>query len=239
MKNFTRLIRGELRRLISYNILPISLVTAFIWVIIFLFISKEEARNIAPLLIFVDVSMMLLIFIGASLHFEKQEGTIKSMMMMPVSLVEILAAKTLSSLVLGLESGIITSAALYFIHGITYNYLLLLIFIIIAGVSHASIAFLLALNSKDFTSNLGLVMAYIIPFQLPAILFTFGIIDSKYEWLLMISPSHSAETLITSAVSGEYDTVKIIIGCVYLMLLTAVLLRFAVYPKYKSNAVRG
>lgn len=239
MKSIARLILGELRRLVTYKILPISLVTAFIWIIVFLFISKEEARNIAPFLIFIDVSTMSIMLIGASHHFEKQEGTIKSMLMMPISLTEILAAKVISSMVLGLESAIVTSAALFIIHGVTFNYLLLFIFIIIAGVTHAAIAFILALISKDFTSSLGLLMAYIIPFQLPTMLFAFDIIDKKYDWLLMFSPSHAASSMITSAVSGEFEVGRIIIASIYLVLLTAALFKFAVYPKFKSNAVRG
>ncbi|MBH1941832.1 ABC transporter permease [Mobilitalea sibirica] len=239
MRNLKKLVLGELHRLINYKILPISLVTAIIWIIIFLFLSEEEARNIAPLLIFVDVSMMSIILIGASHHFEKQEGTIKSMMMMPVSMGDILLAKVLSSMVLGLESAIVTSAALYFIHGVTFNYMVLLIFIIIAGVAHAAIAFILALNSKDFTSSLGLLMAYILPFQLPSMLFTFGIIEKEYEWLLMFSPSHAASSLITFAVSSDYDALKVLIGCLYLVFLSIVLFRYFVYSKFKSNAVRG
>ncbi|TAH64246.1 MAG: hypothetical protein EWM47_13045 [Anaerolineaceae bacterium] len=239
MRSIPKLILGELRRLIRYKILPVSLFTSIIWIIIFLFISKEEARNIAPLLIFVDISMMSIILIGASHHFEKQEGTIKSMMMMPVSLGEIIGAKVISSMVLGIESAIVTSAALYFIHGFTFNYLILLAFILLAGVTHAAIAFILALNSKDFTSTLGLLMAYILPFQVPTVLFYFGIIDRKYEWVLMFSPSHTAGSLINFAVADEFKMAQVIAGCVYLIILTIVLFKFFVYPKFKSNAVRG
>lgn len=64
-------------------------------------------------------------------------------------------------------------------------------------------------------------------------------IDAKYEWILMLSPVHSSSNLITSAISGEFEVSKVIIGCVYLVLLTAALFKFAVYPKFKNNAVRG
>lgn len=239
MRSVLKLTKGELKRLITYKILPISLVTGLIWIVIFLFISKEEAVGIAPMLIFVDVCMMSILLIGASHHLEKQEGTIKSMMIMPVSLREILFAKVISSMVLGIESAVVTSAALFFIHGVTFNYGLLLLFIIIAGGAHTAIGFLLSLISRDFTSMLGLLMAYIIPLELPTILFTFGLIDIKYDWILMISPSHSAGNLISSAVTGEFDWAKILISCVYLIVLSAILFKFVVFPKFKNNAVRG
>ncbi|MEZ4357377.1 MAG: ABC transporter permease [Eubacteriales bacterium] len=239
MKNVIRLTLGELKRLVAYKILPISLVTGLIWIIIFLFISKEDASHIAPLLIFVDICMMSILLIGASHHLEKQEGTINSMMIMPVSLGDILFAKVVSSLFLGLESAVVISAALFFIHGVTFNYGWLLLFVIIAGAAHTAIGFFLSLISKDFTSMLGLMMAYMLPFTIPTILFAFGIINAKYEWLLMISPSQSAAELFSFAVSGEMETAKMIFACIYLVILSVILYRFVVLPRFKNNAVRG
>ncbi|MFY9147954.1 MAG: ABC transporter permease, partial [Bacillota bacterium] len=108
MSNLMRLVAGELKRLVKYNILPVSLVTAVIWIVLFLFQSANEARNIAPLLIFVDATMMAILLLGASHHLEKQDGTIRTMMVLPVSLGQILAAKTIASLVLAVESAVVT-----------------------------------------------------------------------------------------------------------------------------------
>jgi fluoroquinolone transport system permease protein len=239
MKSLARLIAGELKRLMKYNILPASLVTVIIWIVLLLFLSEKEAREIAPLLIFVDVAAMSILLLGASHHLEKQEGTIRSMMVMPISPGQILAAKTIASLVLAVESAVITSAALFFIHRITFNYAVLLLFVAIAGTAHAAIGFVLSLRSRDFTSMLGLLMGYLFLFTLPSILFRFGVIDAKYEWLLIISPSHSANHLITSAVSGEFKIAATITGCLYLTILAAGLFKYAVYPGFKDNAVRG
>jgi len=239
MKNLIRLIKGELKRLIRYKILPVSLATTFIWIVLLLFLSEKEAREIAPLLICVDVAAMSILLLGASHHFEKQEGTIKTMMVMPVSLEQILAAKTVGSMVLAVESAILISAALFFIHGITFNYVLLLLFVIIAGTAHASIGLVLSLRSRDFTTMLGLLMAYMFLFTIPSILFSFGVIDVKYEWLLMISPYHSTSHLITSAITDEFEITMAIAGCLYLTILATVLFKFAVYPMFKDNAARG
>ncbi len=91
MSSLKKLIAGELKRLMRYKILPVSLATVIIWIVLFLFISEREAREIAPLLIFVDVAAMSILLLGASHHLEKQEGTIRSMMVMPVSPGQILA----------------------------------------------------------------------------------------------------------------------------------------------------
>jgi len=239
MSTLGRLVSGELKRLLKYNILPVSLATAVIWIILFLFLSGKEAHEIAPLLIFVDVAAMSILLLGASHHLEKQEGTIRTMMVMPISLGQILTAKTIASMVLAIESTVVTSAALFFIHGVTFNYFLLLLFVVIAGAAHAAIGLFLSLGSKDFTSMLGLLMGYMFLFTIPSILYSFGVIDPKYEWLLMISPSHSASHLIASAVTGEFEIAMTIAACVYLALLAAALFKFSVYPRFKDNAARG
>ncbi len=239
MNKYLKLVNGELKRLITYKILPVSLVTGLIWITILFFLSAVEARVIAPLFIFVDLSMMIILLIGASHHLEKQEGTIKTMMVMPVTLGQILIAKVAGSLVLGVQSVVLTCLALYLIHGITFNYGLLLLVTIIVAVVHSAIGFFLALNSRDFTFMRGWMMAYIFPFVIPTILFMFEIIPQKYEWLLMISPSHSGSNLIKYVTSGDFGIWQLIGSCAYLIILSGVLFRLAVYPTFKSHAVRG
>ncbi len=138
MNKTLKLVSGDIKRLVNYKILPISIATTLLWVVIIFFVKKEEALFIAPFLIFVDVTLMSLVFLGASFHFERQENTIKAMMVMPISLMEIMMSKIASSVFLGLTSAVLTSIALFFIHGITYNYFLLLVFVIIAGAAHGA-----------------------------------------------------------------------------------------------------
>lgn len=86
---------------------------------------------------------------------------------------------------------------------------------------------------------LGLLAAYMFIFTIPSVLFSFQVIDAKYEWLFMISPSHSANHLIAAAIKGEYEAGLIIAGCLYLVILAGMLFKFAVYPRFRDNAVRG
>lgn len=239
MNTLIRLIKGELTRLLKYKILPVSLATSVLWIGLFLSVSAREAWDLASLVIFVDVAAMSVLLLGASHHLEKQDGTIRTMMVMPVSLVQIITAKTVASMVLAIESAAITSLALYIIHKITLNYAMLLLFVVISCAAHAAIGFVLSLNSRDFNSMQGLLMAYMFIFMIPSLLFAFKVFDAKYEWLIMISPSHAANHLITSAVTGEYKPGMIIVGCLYLLILAGILFRFVVCPKFKDNAVRG
>ena len=86
-----------------------------------------------------------------------------------------------------------TAAALFFIHKVTFNYLALIVFVAVAAAAHAAIGFVLSLKSKDFTTMLVALMGYMFIFTIPSLLFSFGAIAEKYEWLLMLSPSHSCQ----------------------------------------------
>ncbi|HBL85171.1 MAG: hypothetical protein A2Y17_01375 [Clostridiales bacterium GWF2_38_85] len=237
MKNIIKLTLGEVNRLGKYKILPISLATTLIWCILFFLITSDEAKELTPLFLFADIALMSIILLGASYHLEKQEGTIKSVLMLPVTQSEILISKTIASMFLTLESAIITSIALYFIHGITYNYAILLAFVLVASVAHAAIGMLLSLYSRDFSSMLGILMTYMAVFTIPALFFGFGIIPEKYELLMLISPSQCVYTLVNSAVMNEYDAAKIAIAIGYMILLSVVLFRFVVFPKFKRNSI--
>ena len=235
----TKLIAGEFKRLTKYNILTASQATAGIWVLLLLFMSAREALRIAPLLIFVDVSAMSILLLGASHHLEKQDGTMKTMMVLPVTTGQILAAKTCASVALTLGSAVATAVALYLIHRITFNYAFLLLFDIVACVDHAAIGLVLSLRSRGFNAMLGLLMAYMFVFTIPSIMFSLDVIDARHEWLLMISPSHCANHLMRAVVSGDISTGTAIGACAYLTILAAVLFKFAVFPSFKDNVVRG
>jgi len=239
MRSTMLLIAGELKRLISYKLLTRTLFTSFIWVIVYLFMTKKDAADIAPLFMFIDVCLVSMLLIGASFYLEQQESTIKSMMVMPVSLWQILSSKVTASLVLGLVSVAITCIAIFLIHSISLNYALLLLFVILAASAHAAIGFSLALYGKNLGSMVLLVVSYVLIFVLPSLLLNMNIIDAGYEWILMVSPSHSANMLFTSAVSGSYEWEKALFAFIYLPVLAGVLLKCVVYPKFKSKAVRG
>jgi len=237
MKGMLKLLKGELRRFVLYKILPVSLVTSLIWIVLFLFISAEEALELLPLLVFVDVSMMSIILIGASYHLERQEGVIKSMMIMPVSMGQILCSKIIASMVLAVESAVITSLALLIIHGVVVNYALLLLAVIVAGAAHAAIGFFFALYSRDFPMMLALLMAYMLPMAMLPVLQELKIIDIN-EWILFASPSQSGLIVLSSAIS-EVEAGEALAAFAYLMVLTLVLFKYAVYPKFKRTSVRG
>ena len=237
MTGLNRLIAGELKRLVRYKIPPVSWsLGCFDRVVFACFGGRGAEWHLCfSLLMCGDVHLAVKCFLPlgkAGGNYPDYDGDA----CVPG---QILASKIVASLVLALESVAITSLALFLIHGLTFNYGLLLLFIVVGGVAHTAIGFVLSLWSRDFTAMLGLLLCYMFLFTVPSILHSFGVIDAKYRWLLMISPSHAANFLVASAVRGELELPMIIVGSLYLGILAAVLFRFVVGPRFKDNAVRG
>lgn len=239
MNTTMKLLAGELNRLVKYMILPISLLVSAIWVGIFLFISAAEALTLAPVFIFMDVGIMSVILVGSAYHLEKQEGTVRSMLMMPVSMGQILTAKAIASMVLAIESTVVVVFGLYFIHGIWVDAGLLVLYVVVGSAAHAAIGFVLSLLSRDFTALLGFMLAYMLLFAVPGMLYMFNLIPASFEFIMYISPSYAASSLISSAMADSMSTGRVIASVAYLAVLAAVLFRFVVYPMFKDRAVRG
>jgi len=239
MNNIVKLLKGEIQRSIKYLILPVSLLTSVIWVVIFLLISTDEAKTISPLFIFADVAVMSIILVGASYYLERQEGTINSVLMLPIRLSELLAAKFISSMSLAFESVIIIALSLYLIHGITFNYFLLLFYVIVSAMAHTALGFSLALYAKDFNSLLGLLMTFMLVFTLPTIFYTLALIPESFEVFLFLSPSHCANLLMNYAIQSKSIDWKVMLSVGYQLAIAWGLLKYVIYPKFKSNTVRG
>jgi len=239
MRTLSKLLAGELKRMVSYKILPVSLATSLIWIALFFFLSWAEAVQMAPLMIFMDAGMMSVLLIGAAHHLERQEGTVKSIMVMPVAIGQVLGAKVAASIVLGLQSTIVTCTALYFIRGITVDYGLLILFVALSCAAHGAIGFSLAIISRDFSSMLALLMVYVLLFMVPSILFEVRVIPESFQWLLMLSPSYAAQYLITGAVTGRMVIGKALFASGYLIVISLLLYAFHVAPGFKRHAVRG
>lgn len=239
MKTLRRLFLFEVRRMVHYKILPVSLVTSLLWIVLFLLVSGVEALAVAPLMLFTDVVMMSILLTGASCHLERQEGTVKSLLVTPAGVGAIVASKVMASLLLSLESAAVTCGALYFIHGITVHYGLLLLAVLVSGACHAVLGYSFSLRSRDFSSLLIYVLLYILALALPPMLLYMKAIPATLGWLFWISPADAAQTQLGAAFTGASGTGRLLFSYGYLVSLTAALLLFEVIPGFKRHAARG
>ena len=238
MHNLLLLIRGEFERMIKYKILQISFVVTVLWLIMLWLIGSDEAVTFVPLFIFMDASMMSVLMIGANLFYEKQENTLKTLLITPSTLSAIIFSKVIGSVYLALQSAIILAVTAMLLFGLEIRLIPLMLFVILIATLHTMIGFVFSMFAKDFNALLGLMIAYMMFFAFPSIFYALGVIRGFLEMVLLISPTHSSLLLIDYTVMKDVALWMRVLGIVYMSIVTVVLTVFVVYPNYMKDAVR-
>lgn len=238
MSSLLHLVKGEIIRLFKYKIIFFGILVSLIWLLVIGFQTPEQAQSIIPLLIVTDSGLMAIILIGASFYFEKQENTVKSLLVSPVSLVQVLIAKVISAIFTAFISLIIVVGFAIVFHGLEVQILKLLLYILVVVISHTAIGYILILRSKDFMSMLVKYAGLMLLFYTPTLLLALEIIGNDLEILALISPSYSGEFLIKSSFV-ELDVLKQIVAFGYLMVLGLGIYFGYVYKKFKKVAIEG
>lgn len=241
-RNLINLIIGEINRSIKYKVLTIGTGVSFIWLVIIFFMRKDSdmINMIVPLLIFTDAVMMSSMLIGASIFFEKQEGSIRSLIISPVTTGQILISKIINTVFTSIISALIVAIGAMIMSDIRINLFTLVIYIIVTVAAHAAIGFSISMVSKDFNSMLINYMVFVFIFVIPPVLLLLNILPQSYELLLFLSPSQAGNVLLNSTVTGSTtEWYKILISIAYLSLIAVALMKFFVYPRFLKDAVRG
>jgi fluoroquinolone transport system permease protein len=231
------LVQGELDRLKKYNLFTATFVVTLSWIGVAWFVEAEFLKSFVPLILLMDTTMMTILLVGATLFYEKKEHTMNSIMVSPVTVNEYLASKVVVSVINSLLTLVTVSAAVYFLKGVTFNYLLFFPAVILVSAAHTVIGILLSYFAKDFTSMLVNYIIYVFVFMLPSILILLGVIDETVGKFLFILPPESANILI-SAAAREVEAWRIIAGYVYLSLLSLGIYRFIVRPKFMGYVMK-
>ena len=238
MNNFAFLLKGELTRLVKYKILQISFAVTILWLLVIFLIGSEQASTFIPLFIFADAALMTILLVGASLFYEKQENTLKTLMITPASLAAIISSKVLSAIYLALQSALIISLFAYFFFDVSINFLWLILFVIVIAATHTAIGYTFAIFAKDFNGLIAQVGVYMILFAMPSIFFALGLFSDIFEVILMFSPTHTALLMIDYAFNVSIKPYLLVVGFIYLNLITTILFILVVIPKYPETAVR-
>jgi len=93
--------------------------------------------------------MMSVLLLVAAMYFEKQEGTLRTTWITPCKTDEILVAKVLASVVLGLVSALILGFSVLLLHGASVNILLLVVATVCVVLLNSMVAFMISLFSRD------------------------------------------------------------------------------------------
>ncbi len=223
MPNFFVLLFGEVQRLQRYNIITASAVVALIWIGVLYLTELPDITLIFPLLIYVDCTSMAILMVGVTIFFEKQEGSLRTMLVTPINKFDYLLTKTVVAII----SSVITLLILY-LYAINFKALNLNFIVLLGGVTlvalfHSMVGFLLTYQSRDFTSLLVNMIKYMFIFMLPTLFEHVRIIQHEVvEKILYIAPTKAAMLLLYSS-TGEVATGDLIYALLYMGLGSAVL----------------
>jgi len=237
MPNFLILLAGEFKRMVEYKIAAASVVVALIWIGVIYLSDIPDITFIFPLLIFVDATSMAILMVGVTIFFEKQEGSLRAILVTPISKSDYLFSK----IVVTITASILTLTVLYIytviFKEITLSFIGLLGAVILIALFHALVGFILSYYSSDFTSLLMNMMKYLFVFFIPTILVHTNIISNNlFEKIVYIAPTTAAITLLY-APAGNVNTGDIVYALVYLGIGSVVLFAY-VMRLFDSFAAR-
>ncbi|MFP4286068.1 MAG: hypothetical protein ACLFRI_00065 [Candidatus Izemoplasmataceae bacterium] len=236
--NFKYLLKGEMIRLSKYKILQVSFAVSLLWIAIMFLIGKENIQAFVPIFIFTDTALMTVLLVGASLFYERQENTLKTLMITPSAYTAILLSKIVSSIYLALQSTVVIALVALIAFDFSIKLFWLFIFVTIIGLAHSAIGYAFTMFSKDFNGLLAAIGGYMIVFAIPSLISILGIFSKTFDNFLMISPTHSALVLINFSMGVEVALWKVIVGFIYLVVISFILYKYIVAPRYAEMAVR-
>lgn len=243
------LIKGELVRLNKYGVFSISILVAIIWGAVLFLISDNALGTLLPFVLFIDATMMSVMYIGAEMHFEKSESTISTMLVTPVSNNELVLSKVLANTIHNLISSLMIVGTFFiagkldFINDIGINLFLVVFGIVLTTATFTVLGLVLSYFQKDFTGMLVNMFIIIIFLMIPSVLLLFGIIEGEFwENVMIFNPMQAAQNVIRGGFlnsSGELDLgFKYFISLGYVFFGGIILYFFVAIPKFQDYAVK-
>lgn len=228
MKNWLRLFLGEFQRYVRYNLLTASLLVVIIYGAMFYFLDEGFVNNLLPVFLFFELFMMPMLFLGVELYYEKNEGTLKTMLVSPVNKYQILGAKYSVAIVAALISFSLLVLFGYLIYQITPNVVALLISALITLIFTISTGLLLAYNSLDFSRLFVNYIVLVLGLYLPVIVYQFNFY--RADWFRVVVdylPPQSINQMLAFAYS-KVELADVWFNFIYIGILGLILSAIAV-----------
>lgn len=237
MPSILVLIFGEFKRMVAYKITAASIVVALLWIGVLYLTEISDITFIFPLLIFVDATSMAILMVGVTIFFEKQEGSLRAILVTPISKNDYLLTK----IIITITASVLTLVVLYIyasvFREINLSFIGLLGAVILISLFHSLVGFILSYYSRDFTGLLVNMMKYLFLFMIPTILVYVNIIRNEMiELLLYLAPTRAAIILL-NAPAGNVESGDLVYAIAY-MFLGSIILFVLVSRLFDSFAAR-
>jgi fluoroquinolone transport system permease protein len=229
---------GEITRLWRYKITLFGLIVSAIWLVIILLVSKEEANALLPQLLILDSGLMSIILLAAAYYYEKQEGTIKAVLVSPTKASVLLTAKVLGTLLGSVISLLLLWLTMGLVHGAFFPLFPALGMIILVTLAHVSIGYVLIYLSADFMDLLIKYTGVVLVLFVPIILVNLDLIPEGFSWIALLSPTYAGQYLI-GHLWQPLSLDAFVIAFVMLIIFPATILPLYVLPKFRQEAIRA
>lgn len=201
-------------------------VMGFLYILILLNIPLNVRDEAAVGIIFMDTSVLGLIFVGALVLFEKQQGVLQSMSVTPLKLNTYIYSKVISLTILStVISSLIWIIPLWSFNG--YGYIL-------SGVALSSVVF--TIFGLGFTSGVATFNQYLARIFIGSLIFSIPVIPfiifPEMVWLI-IFPTNAALDLFLQISKDSFSIIQLI-DIILLGIWIFVMLIFA-RKQFKKN----
>ena len=237
MNNFLTLLFGELQRMKKYNIFTAAILVDLLWIGVLYFAKVEDITSLIPIIVYIDATAMSMVLVGATLFYEKQEGTIRTLLVSPISKSDYILAKIFANITSNLITLLLIYAYGKIFKEVNLNLLGLIGSVVLIAFFHSLVGFLLTFNTKDFTEMLMDMMKYTFIFSIPVLLEQMGLIKNEIvDKILFIAPTKSAAVLL-EATAGGVELWRSLFALIYLV-AASFLLYYVVWKKFDEFQVK-
>lgn len=203
MTRLLQLYRGEVMRMRRYGISLAGLAAAVVWVLMIQFSGAAESDGINalfPILLVADATLMSILLAGVTLTFEKQENTLKSMLITPIDSSDYLLAKTLAVVTSSLTSLVLLLLYAILFKGLEINLPGIFAAVMLVSFTFAQLGLLLTYHSKDFTDLLQTIMKLMLLLAVPTVLELTQFVQGTWLTIIQyINPAKHAMVLLQAA----------------------------------------
>jgi hypothetical protein len=227
MKAFGQELHHNLRRLIEYHVVQITIVLSVVFALLMALFPSMDPLNFLSLSLFI----LPVILYSISTFLSRDDGPVKCSIpsRSPVlcSVCSQLAAASIIQLI-----PFVLYTTVLLVRGHQFNVFLFLITFVSGALLHTLIGMVLAITSKTSQQIAYGYLVYVLVFSLTPILYINGIIPYAMQYVMLISPAYVAGLLIDNVLAGvQYSSDWLVWLAVVLEFGGIILLiRFAIVP---------
>ena len=164
MNSLISLIKLDLKLLIKYNLLAVSLFLAAVYIILFKIFDAGDYYPLIGAIVFSDPTMLGFIFMGVMVLYEKGQHTLQALSVCPVKFENYVWSKAIALTILALPAcfGIVFSA-----YGFNFNYFAFIAAVLFSSVLFALLGFIGVARVQTFNQYIIVIPLFFAPAIIP------------------------------------------------------------------------